>query len=100
MNGGALGQIETQSELDAQVQGFLKVAGEVDKVVKTQNGRLGFISRGDECKSWEVRVQLYKNKQDYGVYFLSPHFWKDLITLEKMQKRFKCGVSRDGEFQL
>ena len=53
---------------------------------------LAFISQGIEYRSWEVMLQLYRMMLrlhlEYCVMFCSPCYWKDVIKLERVQKRF------------
>lgn len=61
-------------------------------VVKAAFGRLAFIGMGTEYKSWRIMNQLYKSLArpylEHYVQFWSPGYRKDIIKLERMQKRF------------
>ena len=60
VNGRILGSVEEQKDLGVHVPRSLKVASQVDRVVKKAYGVLGFISRRIEFKSRDVMMQLYK----------------------------------------
>ena len=59
-NGRTIRSIDTQRDLGMQVHRSLKVAAQVEKVVKKAYGMLAFIGRGIEYKSWQIMLQLYK----------------------------------------
>ena len=58
-------------------------------MVKKAFGMLGFISQN---RSWDVLLKLYKTlvrpHLEYCVQFWSPYYRKDIIKLERVQKRF------------
>ena len=60
INGRTVRSIDTQRDLRVQVHRSLKVAAQVEKVVKKAYGMLAFIGRGIEYKSWQIMLQLYK----------------------------------------
>ena len=76
--------------MGVQVHRPLKVAIQVEKVVKKACGMLAFI--GIEFKNWQVTLQLYRilvrPHLEYSVQFWSPHCQKDVEALERVQKRF------------
>ena len=92
VNGRTLKSIDRQRDLGVQVHRSLKVAMQVEKVVKKAYGMLAFIGRGIEFKNWQVMLQLYRTlvrpHLEYSVQFWSPHYQKDVETLERVQKRF------------
>eukprot|EP00061_Rhincodon_typus_P003151 g19407.t1 len=53
---------------------------------------LAFIAQSFEYKSWDVMLRLYRTLVrpllEYCVQFCSSRFGKDIIKLEKVQKRF------------
>ena len=61
-------------------------------MVKKAFGMLGFISQNIEYKSWDVLLKLYKTlvrpHLEYCAQFWSPYYRKDIIKLERVQKRF------------
>ena len=92
VNGRTLRSIDRQRDLGVHVHRSLKVATQVDKVVKKAYGMLAFIGRGIEYKNWQVMLQLYRTlvmpHLEYCVQFWSPHNPKDVDALERVQKRF------------
>ena len=91
-NGKILGSVDEQMDLGVHVHRSLKVATQVDRVVKKAYGVLAFIGRGIEFRSHEVMLQLYKTlvrpNLEYCVQFWSPHYRKDVEALERVQRRF------------
>ena len=53
---------------------------------------LGFIGQNIEYRSWDVLLKLYKTLVrlhfEYFVQFWSPYYRKDIIKLQRVQKRF------------
>ena len=92
MNGRTLRSINIQRDLGVQVHSFLKVATQMDKVVKKAYGMLAFIGRGIEYRNWQVMLQLYRtlvrSHLEYCIQFWSPHYQKDVEALKRVQKRF------------
>ena len=70
----------------------MKVESQVDRVVKKAFGMLGYIGQNIEYRSWDVLLKLYKTlvrpHLEYCVQFWSPYYGKDIIKLERVQKRF------------
>jgi len=60
VNGRTLKSIDRQKDLGVQVHRSLKMAAQVNKVVKKAYGMLAFISRGIEFKNWQVMLRLYR----------------------------------------
>ena len=92
MNGMTLGSSEEQRDLGVCVHRSLKAEGHVSGVVKKAYGTLAFINRGIDYKSREVMLELYRTlvrpQLEYCVQFWSPHYRKDVIALEGVQRRF------------
>jgi len=92
MNGRTLGSSEEQRDLGVIIHRSLKVAEQVNRVVNKVNGTLVFISQGIECKRKEVMLGLYRAlvrpQLEHCVQFGSPHYRKDVIALEGVQRRF------------
>ena len=65
---------------------------QVDRVMKAAFGMLGFIGQNIEYRSWNVLLKLYKTlvrpHLEYCVQFWSPYYRKDIIKLERVQKKF------------
>eukprot|EP00061_Rhincodon_typus_P011839 g37154.t1 len=92
MNGRTLRSIDMQRDLGVQVDRSLKVAVQVDKVVKKAYSILAFIGRGIEYKDRHIMLQLYRTlvrpHLEYCMQFWSLHYQKDVDALERVQKRF------------
>lgn len=58
MKGWSLGSVFEQRDPGVQVHGSMRVASQVDILVKKAFGTLAFISRGSEHTSWDVMLQL------------------------------------------
>ena len=56
INGRTIRSIDTQKDLGVQLHRSLKVAAQVEKVVKKAYGMLAFIGWGIEYKSWQITV--------------------------------------------
>jgi len=91
-----LKSIDRQRDLGVQVHRSLKVATQVEKVVKKEYGMLAFIGRGIEFKNWQVMLQLSRTlirpHLEYSVQFWSPHYQKDLETIQKRFTRMLPGM--------
>ena len=61
-------------------------------MVKKAFSMLGFIGQNIEYRSWDVLLKLDKTLVrpylEYCVQFWSPYYRKDIIKLERVQKRF------------
>eukprot|EP00061_Rhincodon_typus_P002369 g17353.t1 len=70
----------------------LKVASQLDRMVKKACNMLASISRGIEYRSWDLMLQLYKllvrPHLEYCVQFWSRCYRKDIVKLESDQRRF------------
>ena len=81
-----------QQDPVVHVHSFLKVESQVDRVVKKAFSMLGFIGQNIGYGSWDVLLKLYKTlvrpHLEYCVQFWSPYHRKDIIKLERVQKRF------------
>eukprot|EP00061_Rhincodon_typus_P012141 g37691.t1 len=77
--------------LGVQIHSSPKVELQVDRIVKKAFGMLAFIGRCIEYRSWEVILQLYgilvRPLLEYCVQFCSPCYRKDVVKLERVQKR-------------
>ena len=56
LNGKALGSVEEQRNVGVEVYSLLKVASQIDRVVKKAFSTLAFISQGTEYRSWDIRL--------------------------------------------
>ncbi|MBB6707133.1 reverse transcriptase family protein [Proteus mirabilis] len=92
LNGKVLGSVAEQRDLGVQVHSSLKVESQVDRIVKKAFGMLSFIGQSIEYRSWEVMLRLYRTLVrpllEYCVQFWSPSYRKDVVKLERVQKRF------------
>lgn len=74
------------------MHGCLKVVSQVDSVVTALFCMSAFIWKGSENKSCDIMMQLYKSLMSphlkCRVQFHSLHYQKDVIKLERVQKRF------------
>eukprot|EP00061_Rhincodon_typus_P002509 g17743.t1 len=60
VNGRTLNSRDVQKDLGAQVRSSLKVATQVDRVVKNEYGMLAFIVQEIEYRSQDVISELFK----------------------------------------
>eukprot|EP00061_Rhincodon_typus_P008177 g30567.t1 len=83
MNGRKLGSSEEQRDPGKLVHRSLKVAGQVNRVIKKECGTLAFISHGVDYNSREIMLVLSKT-------LVRPQleYWKDEIALEEVRTRF------------
>ena len=83
---------ETQSDLGVLVHNFLNVNVQIQSAVRKTNAMLAFMSRGLEYKSRDVLLRLYKAlvrpHLEYCEQFWAPYLRKDVLALERVQKRF------------
>ena len=70
----------------------MKVESQIGRVVKKAFGMLRFIGQNIEYRNWDVLLKLYKTlvrpHLEYCVQFRLPYYRKDIIKLERAQKRF------------
>ncbi|XP_051873382.1 RNA-directed DNA polymerase from mobile element jockey isoform X2 [Pristis pectinata] len=92
LEGEKIDSAVVQRDLGVLVQDTLKVNHQVGSVVKKANAMLAFISRGIVYKSKDVLMRLYaalvRPHLEYCVQFWAPHLRKDVLTLERVQRRF------------
>ena len=92
VNARTLKSIDRQRDLSVHVHRSLKVAMQVDKIVKKAYSMLAFIGQDIEYKNWQVMLQLYRAlvrpHLEYCVQFWLPHYQKDVDDLERVQQRF------------
>ena len=92
IKGRQIRSIETQRDLGVQVHKSMKVATQVENVVRKAYRMLAFIGRGIEFKSCRLMLQLYRTlvrpHLEYCVQFWSPYYRKDVECLERVQRRF------------
>jgi ribonuclease P/MRP protein subunit RPP40 len=82
---------EQETDLGVVISNSLKPEGHIAKVSKTCNKLIGLIIRSFTFKSEYVILKLYKTlirpHLDYCAPLWSPYYGKDIIKLEKIQRR-------------
>jgi ribonuclease P/MRP protein subunit RPP40 len=91
MNGIVLQAVQEEVDLGMIVQDNLKWASQCAKVVGKANRTLGLIKRCFGNLTDEMILKLYKSlvrpKLEYAVQAWRPHLQKDIMLLEKVQRR-------------
>ena len=91
MNGVWLGDSKVEKDLGVYVDDKLKFSKQCLEARNRANKMLGFISRNVGHRSKEVIKTLYnayvRPHLEYCVQVWSPHYQKDLVMLEKVQRR-------------
>eukprot|EP00061_Rhincodon_typus_P004523 g22800.t1 len=94
LNGEKIQKSEVQRDLGVLVQNSLKV----ESVVRKANTMSAFISTGLEYKSRDVLLRLYKAlvrpRLEYSEQFWAPYLKKDVLALERIQRRFMRIIPR------
>eukprot|EP00061_Rhincodon_typus_P011492 g36540.t1 len=97
LNGKILSSFDEQRNLGVQVHRSLKVESQINRVVKTTFGIPAFIGQRIENRRWEVMLQLYRTLVrpllEYCILFWCPCHRKDVVKLERVQKRFRKMLS-------
>ena len=92
MNNTALTTTEEEKYLGVTIKNSLSSSQHTSNAVKKANRVLGIISRVFTCKSKEIMLPIYKSMVrpilEYGVQAWCPFLKKDIILLEKVQRRF------------
>ena len=95
LTGEMLRKSEPQGDLGVLV---LKVNMQIQSAVKKANAMLAFMSRGREYKSRDVFLRLHealvKPHLDYCDQFWAPYLRKDVLALERVQRRFTGMIPR------
>ena len=91
LNDVPLREIESETDLGVTTTSDFKVGAQCSKASKRANKILGLIGRSFEQRSAKVIITLYKSlvrpHLEYCVQAWSPHYIKDIIMLERIQKR-------------
>uniref|UniRef100_A0A8C8SCV0 Reverse transcriptase domain-containing protein n=1 Tax=Pelusios castaneus TaxID=367368 RepID=A0A8C8SCV0_9SAUR len=91
MMGANLATTSQEKDLGVIVDSSLKMSVQCAEAVKKANRMLGIIKKGIENKTANVLLPLYKSMVrphlEYCVQMWSPHLKKDILALEKVQKR-------------
>ncbi|CAM5097662.1 unnamed protein product [Natator depressus] len=91
MMGANVATTNQEKDLGVIVESSLKTSTQCAAAVKKANGMLGIIKKGIENKTENILLPLYKSMVcphlEYWVQMWSPHLKKDILALEKVQKR-------------
>uniref|UniRef100_A0A8C4XYG1 Reverse transcriptase domain-containing protein n=1 Tax=Gopherus evgoodei TaxID=1825980 RepID=A0A8C4XYG1_9SAUR len=91
MMGAHLATTSQEKDLGVIVDSSLKMSTQCAEAVKKANSMLGIIKKGIENKTENILLPLYKSMVhphlEYCVQMLPPHLKKDILALEKVQKR-------------
>uniref|UniRef100_A0A452HI16 Reverse transcriptase domain-containing protein n=1 Tax=Gopherus agassizii TaxID=38772 RepID=A0A452HI16_9SAUR len=91
MMGANLATTSQEKDLGVIVDSSLKMSTQCAEAVKKANRMLGIIKKGIENKTENILLPLYKSMVcphlEYCVQMWSPHLKKDILALEKVQKR-------------
>ncbi|CAM5106410.1 unnamed protein product [Eretmochelys imbricata] len=89
--GANLATTNQEKDLGVIVGSSLKTSTQCAAAVKKANGMLGIIKKGIESKMENILLPLYKSMVhphlEYCIQMWSPHLKKDILALEKVQKR-------------
>ena len=89
--GSELAETDQERDLGVMIDNSLKTSAQCATAIKKANAMLGVIRKGIENKSAGIIMPLYKSMVrphlEYCVQFWSPHLKKDIIALEKVQRR-------------
>ena len=91
MNNIALTPVEEEKDLGVLIHNFMKTSRHCEEAVKKANKALGIIKRNIKYKTKFNIMQLYKSLVrphiEYAVQFWNPHYRKDIVMVEKVQRR-------------
>ncbi|CAM4587787.1 unnamed protein product [Lepidochelys kempii] len=91
MMGANLATTNQEKDLGVIVDSSLKMSMQCAAAVKKANGLLGIIKKGVKNKTENILLPLYKSMVrphlEYCIQMWSPHLKKDILALEKVQKR-------------
>ena len=89
--GSELSATNQERDLGVLVDSSMKMSTQCAAAVKKANSMLGIIRKGIENKSASVILPLYKSlvrpHLEYCVQFWSPYLQKDIMEMEKVQRR-------------
>ena len=89
--GSELAVTKQEREIGIVVGSLMKMSTQCAVAVRKANSMLGIIRKGIENKTASIILPLYKSMVQphlgYSVQFWTPHLKKDIIELEKVQKR-------------
>ena len=97
MKGKQLEEVNSEKDLGVIISSNLKVADHYRHAYATANRMLGLFSRTVKFRNVDVMVRLYKSlirpHLEYSTSIWNPHYEKDKVLLEKVQRRFTRSVS-------
>ena len=89
--GSELSVTAQERDLGVLVDNSMKVSTQCAAAIRKANSMLGVIKKGVENRTANIIMPLYKSMVrphlEYCVQFWSPHLKKDIVELEKVQKR-------------
>ncbi len=92
MNGARLETVEEEKDLGVLIRKDLKASSQCTQAYLKANRMLGVINRTIQFKSREVMLSLYKTLVrpllEFSTASWSPHYVKDRVQLERIQRRF------------
>jgi len=92
MKGKQLEEVNSEKDLGVIISSNLKVADHCRHAYATANRMLGLFSRTVKFRNVDVMVRLYKSlirpHLEYSTSIWNPHYEKDKVLLEKVQRRF------------
>ena len=91
MNGAALAATEKEKDLGVMITPDLKASEQVARAAAAANSMLGRIEKTFTCMDKEMFLPIYKTlvrpRMEHAIQAWSPHLQKDIIKLEKVQRR-------------
>ena len=92
MKGKQLEEVNSEKDLGVIISSNLKVADHCRHAYATANRMLGLLSRTVKFRNVDIMVRLYKSlvrpHLEYSASIWNPHYEKDKVLLEKVQRRF------------
>ena len=92
MNGVRLETVEEEKDLGVIIRSDLKASSQCTQAYLKANRMLGVMNRTIQYKSREVMLSLYKTLVrpllEFSTAAWSPHYVKDRVQLERIQRRF------------
>jgi len=92
MKGKQLEEVNSKKDLGVIISSNLKVADHCRHAYATANRMLGLLSRTVKFRNVDIMVRLYKSlvrpHLEHSTSIWNPHYEKDKVLLEKVQRRF------------
>ena len=96
LNGESLEWVEEEKDLGVLVHKSLKNSGQAQEAAKRANRMLGMIFRNFRSRKLDIILPLYtalvRPHLEYGVQFWNPHLKRDIIAIERVQRRATRGI--------